>query len=209
MRPGHSGRRGGGSLNLYIARERGYPATETVEEYLVRDDLARQVGGLTEVGLPLGFADVMNSQAVFEVEPRRSWRHGARQVLAYSAQCGLPPALDLFRAIPAAEMLDIFTELRALELRGLRDRFIDLWWWTGQGWRQITSPALCADMPHGAVFGTCEHCGHRVAWLGESVVCYDYGPRHGVSEMHCCAKLCPLAHQNMEWCLYWAAWRAT
>ena len=30
-------------------------------------------------------------QAVFEVEPRHSWRVGARQVLAYSAQCGLRP----------------------------------------------------------------------------------------------------------------------
>jgi hypothetical protein len=195
-------------MDLFMARQRGCPATETVEECRVRDDLARHLGGLTEAGLPLGFADVVTSRAVFEVEPRHSWQEGARQVLAYSAQCGLPPALALFRAIPAAEMLGIFTELRAIDLHGLHADFIDLWWWTGQAWQQITSPALCADMPHGAVFGSCGHCGRRVVWLHGSVVCYDYDPARRISQMHCCAGLCPGAHENVEWCLYWAARRA-
>lgn len=59
-------------MDLFLARQRGCPATETVHEYRVRDDLARQVGGLTEAHLPLGFADVLTAQAVFEVEPRHT-----------------------------------------------------------------------------------------------------------------------------------------
>ena len=195
-------------MNLFLARQRGCPATESVEDYRVRDDLARQLGGLTEVCLPLRFADVATSRAVFEVEPRHSWREGARQVLAYSAQCGLPPALAIFRAIPAADMLAIFTELRAIDLHGLHANFITLWWWTGQAWQQITSPESCADMPHGAVFGLCGHCSDRVAWLDRSVLCYDYDPAHRISQMHCCAGLCPVAHENVGSCLYWAARRA-
>lgn len=208
IRPGLAGNRGRASMDPLQARRQGCPATETVEEYRVRDDLARQLGGLTEVNLPLGFADVATSRAVFEVEPRHSWREGARQVLAYSAQCGLPPALALFRAIPAAEMLAIFTELRAIDLHGLHADLIDLWWWTGQVWLQITGPEVCADMPHRAVFGPCGHCGGRVAWLDRSALCYDYHPAHRISQMHCCAGLCPVAHENVEWCLYWAARRA-
>jgi len=208
IRPGLAGNRGRVSMDLLQASRQGCPATETVEEYRVRDDLARQLGGLTEVNLPLGFADVATSLAVFEVEPRHSWREGARQVLAYSAQCGLPPAIALFRAIPAAEMLAIFTELRAVDLHGLHADLIDLWWWTGHAWRQITGPELCVDMPHRAVFGLCGHCGRRVAWFGPTALCYDYDPAHRISQMHCCAGLCPVAHENVEWCLYWAARRA-
>ncbi len=185
-------------MDLLQARRQGCRATETVEEYRVRDDLARQLGGLTEVNLPLGFADVATSRAVFEVEPRHSWREGARQVLAYSAQCGLPPALALFRAIPAAGMLAIFTELRAMDLHGLHADLIDLWWWTGQAWLQITGPELCADMPHGVVFRPCGHCGRHVAWLGRTALCCDYDPAHRISQMHCCAGLCPVAHENVE-----------
>jgi hypothetical protein len=208
IRPGHAGNRGGESLDLFLARQRGCPATETVQEYHVRDDLARQVGGLTEARLPLGFADVVTGQAVFEVEPRHSWREGARQVLAYAAQCGLPPALALFRAIPQAEMLDIFNELRAIGLHGLHGDFIDLWWWTGQTWVQITSPALCTDIPHRAVFGACVYCGQRVARLDDSTICYDYEPTRRIDQLHCCAGLCPAAHENVEFCGYWAAQRA-
>jgi hypothetical protein len=208
IRPGLAGNRGGASRDLLRARRQGCPATETVEEHRVRDDLARQVGGLTEAVLPLGFADVATSQAVFEVEPRHSWREGARQVLAYSAQCGLPPALALFRAISREEMLAIFTELRAVDLPGLHAGSIALWWWTGQAWQQISSPELCADMPFGTVFGSCGHCGSRVAWPDRNALCYDYHPAHRISQMHCCAGLCPGAHENEEWCLYWAAQRA-
>ena len=208
IRPGHAGNRGGESRDLLLARKRGCPATETVQEYRVRDDLARQVGGLTEANLPLGFADVVTGQAVFEVEPRHTWREGARQVLTYAAQCGIPPALALFRAIPATEMLDIFTELRAISLHGLRDDFIDLWWWTGQTWQQITSPVLCTDMPRGAVFGSCAYCGNRVAWFDSSAICYDYDPTCRIDQLHCCAGLCPVAHRNVALCLTWATERA-
>jgi hypothetical protein len=206
--PGHARNSGGRSIDLFLAHQHGCPATEAVEEHHVRDDLARQVGGLIEARLPLGFADVVTGQAVFEVESRHSWREGSRQVLAYAAQCGLPPALALFRAISAAEMLAIFSELRAIDLHGLRSDFIDLWWWTGQAWQQITNPSLCADMPNGAVFGSCAYCGCRVAWFDGSTICYDYDPTHRIRQMHCCAGLCPGAHDSVELCLYWAARRA-
>jgi hypothetical protein len=60
----------------------------------------------------------------------------------------------------------------------------------------------------GAVFGSCGHCGRHVAWLDRSALCYDYDPAHRISQMHCCAGLCPGAHESSEWCLYWAARRA-
>lgn len=208
IRPGLAGNRGRPSMDLLRARRHGCPATETVEEHQLRDDLARQLGGVTEADVPLGFADMATRKAVFEVEPRHSWQDGARQVLAYSAQCGLPPALALFRAIPAAEMLTVLTELRAMDLPGLHADFIDLLWWTGQAWQQITSPELCADMPHGAVFGPCGHCGRRVVWFDRSVLCFDYDPANRINQIHCCAGLCPVAHEKVKWCLYWAERRA-
>lgn len=206
--PGQAGRRGKRPMDLFLADQRGCPATEAIEEYQLRDDLARQVVGLTEVRLPLGFADVMTRDAVFEVEPRHSWRNGARQALAYACQCGLPPALALFRAITAAEMRDIFTELQAVSLPGIPGSSISLWWWTGQAWQQVTSLAQCADMPHRAAFGSCLYCGSGVAWLDGSITGCDYDSRWPVREMHCCEQLCPAEHENVEGCLYWLAQRA-
>jgi hypothetical protein len=206
---GHAGKRGGESMDLFLARQRGCPESETVQEYRLRDDLARQLGGLTEVRMPLGFADVATDRAVFEVEPHHSWQMGARQVLAYAAQCGLPPALALFRAIPEAKMLGIFNRLRAINLHGLcRSKFIDLWWWNGKGWEQITSPASCANMPRGARFETCTYCGHHIAWLDEGKICYDYDPTRRIDWLHCCDGLCPTAHEDVKMCRYWAARRA-
>ena len=206
--PGQAGRRGSRPRNLLRAGPRGCPATEAAEEYQLRDDLARQVDGLTEVRLPLGFADVMTRGAVFEVEPRHSWRDGARQSLAYASQCGLPPALALFGAVTAAEMRGIFTKLRAVSLPGVPGGSVSLWWWTGQAWQQVTSLAQCADMPHQAAFGSCRYCGSGVAWLDGSTTGCDYDPRWPVREMHCCEQLCPAEHENVEGCLYWLAQRA-
>lgn len=206
--PGQAGRRGNRPMGLFSADQRGCPATESTEEYQLRDDLARQVGGLTEVRLPLGFADVMTDDAVFEVEPRHSWRDGARQALAYACQCGLPPALALFRAVTAAEMRGIFTELQAVSLPGIPGGSVSLWWWTGQVWQQVTSLAQCADMPHLAAFGSCRYCSSGVTWLDGSMTGYDYDPRWPVREMHCCEQLCPAEHENVEGCLYWLAQRA-
>jgi hypothetical protein len=205
--PGQAGRRGKGSMGLFLARQRGCPATEAAEEYQLRDSLARQVGGLTEVRLPLGLADVMTGDAVFEVEPRHSWRDGARQALAYSRQCGLPPALALFRAIPAEEMRGILTVLQAMTLPGAPDGFITLWWWTGRAWQQVSSLAQCADMPDGVAFGSCRYCGSRVAWFDGSMTCYDYHPKWPAWEMHCCDERCPAEHEDVEGCRYWLAQR--
>jgi hypothetical protein len=206
--PGQAGRRGNRPMDLLLADQRGCPATETIEEHQLRDDLARQVVGLTEVRLPLGFADVMTGEAVFEVEPRHSWQDGARQALAYACQCGLPPALALFRAISAREMRGIFTKLQAIGLPAIPGGSISLWWWTGQAWQQITSLAQCADMPHRASFGSCRYCGSSVAWPDGSLPGYDYDPRWAIREMHCCEQLCPAEHENVDGCLYWLAQRA-
>src|SRR6266545_1082706 len=77
--PGYAGNRGGESMDLFLARQRGCPATETIQEYCLRDELARQLGGLTEVQVSLGFADLATDKAVFEVEPHHTWQTGARQ----------------------------------------------------------------------------------------------------------------------------------
>jgi len=196
-------------MDLFLARQRGCPATETIQEYCLRDELARQLGGLTEVQVSLGFADLATDKAVFEVEPHHTWQTGARQVLAYAAQLGLPPALALFRAIPQAKMLGIYNNLRGVSLHGIcHGDFIDLWWWTGSGWEQITSPDLCSNMPQGAIFEPCSYCGRLVAWLDGSKVAYNYDHTRRINELHCCAELCPVAHEDVSPCLYWAAERA-
>jgi hypothetical protein len=120
----------------------GTPGTSaaTIEEHRLRDALAREVHGITEAVLPYGRADVLTASAVYEVEPYRTWRHGARQVLAYSAQCGLPPALALFGAIRRDEMLRFYLKFRE------REPVIRLWWWTGYGWKRITARVHCTAM---------------------------------------------------------------
>jgi hypothetical protein len=128
-----------------------------LEEHWVHDVLAVQLGGLTEACLPCGRPDVLTSRAVFEVELYKSWRHGARQVLAYSAQCGLPPALALFGLIHRDDLFRFWRKLQD------RDPAIGLSWWTGRRRDQITSRARCVTMPHGAWFGTCQACQQRVA----------------------------------------------
>lgn len=207
--PGHAGNIRTGKLDRLLALDRGYPASEAIPEYRVRDELARQLDGVIEARLPLGFADVVTATAVFEVEPRHSWQTGARQVLAYAAQCGLTPALALFGAIPEREMLRLYRKLRSINVHLTAARVVDLWWWTGADWKQITSSDLCSDMPHGARFGTCRYCSHPVAWLDGNRGGYDYERRmHRVRSMHCCTQLCPARHENVDGCFYWAARRA-
>lgn len=58
--------------------------------------LARQTGGVCEVVLPVGRADVATPTTVFEVEPASQWRTAVRQVLGYAGQTGLIPAIALF-----------------------------------------------------------------------------------------------------------------
>ena len=113
----------------------------TLEEHLLRDALARQLGGITEACLPYGRADVMTGAAVFEVETAQKWRTGARQVLAYSAQCGLPPALALFGPIHRDDLLRFYVKLRDSRPP------LALWWWNGYGWEQISSRRVCRNMP--------------------------------------------------------------
>jgi hypothetical protein len=105
-------------------------------EHLLRDQLARQIGGVTEVCLPYGSADVMTTRLVFEVESLAKWRHGVRQVLGYAAQTGLPPALALYGDALRDDVLKMYIKLRDGSPR------IHLWWHTGQTWREIHNRTL-------------------------------------------------------------------
>lgn len=115
-------------------------------EHQLRDKLAAQLYGVTEAVLPYGRADVLTATAVFEVEPRRSWRHGAQQVLSYSAQTGLPPALALFGAIHHDNLLRLYLKLRGDPYHGNAGA-LALWWWTGYSWEHISSRTRCRNMP--------------------------------------------------------------
>lgn len=94
--------------------------------------LAHKLGGSCEVVVPFGRADVATPTHIFEVEPARSWRIGVRQVLAYSAQTGMKPALALFGD---ADYLRIYLYLR--------DRVhaadIELWRWNHGHWGRCSS----------------------------------------------------------------------
>lgn len=83
--------------------------------------LAVAVGGLMEVGLPAGRADVMSSTHAFEVEWVSSWRKGAQQAYAYGAMSQLIPALavmghtqGLAKYLPIIE--SVVNEMVGLEL---------------------------------------------------------------------------------------------
>jgi hypothetical protein len=116
-------------------------AVATLPEHELRDRLARQLRGITEAVLPYGRADVLTKSAVFEVETYRGWRNGARQVLAYSSQCGLPPALALFGRIHRDDLVKLYVKLRDGRPP------VQLWWWTGGSWTAITSRRACCNMP--------------------------------------------------------------
>ncbi len=92
--------------------------------------LARRVQGACEVVVPLGRADVASNDTIFEVEPVRSWRTGARQVLAYAAQTGQTPAVALFGD---ADYLRIYL--------WIRDRLpgVHLWVWRNVAWGRVAS----------------------------------------------------------------------
>jgi len=61
------------------------------------------------VVLPFGRADVLTKSAV---ETYRRRRNGARQVLAYSGQRGLPSALALFGQIHRDDLLNLYPKMR-------------------------------------------------------------------------------------------------
>jgi hypothetical protein len=72
-------------------------------------------------------ADALTAKAVFEVEPARNWRHSVRQVLACSAQAGLPPAAALFGVIRHDAL---YLKLRG-DVQGSNvGPAVALWWWT-------------------------------------------------------------------------------
>jgi hypothetical protein len=140
------------SITLPDGREiTGWPpgtAGGQLEEHRLRDKLAAQLGGITEACLPYGRADVLTATAVFEVETARKWRDGVRQVLAYSAQAGLPPAIALFGTIHHDELLKRYLKLRG-NLWHDTPTPIALWWWAGLTWTHISSRSRCRNMPIG------------------------------------------------------------
>jgi hypothetical protein len=123
-----------------ISGQRPGCAGVTITEHWLRDELASQLCGITEALLPYGRADVLTATAVFEVEAARKWRAGMRQVLAYSAQTGLPPALALFGNAHRDDVLK-----RYLTLRDGRPP-VQLWWHGGYRWHHIASRRVCRNM---------------------------------------------------------------
>lgn len=113
----------------------------TLTEHALRDELARQINGVTEAVLPYGRADVLTDRAVFEVEPAKHWRIAVRQVLAYAAQTGLPPHVALFGAAAPGTVLKVYLALRD----GTPP--ISLWWHSSTRWQPITSRTACGKMP--------------------------------------------------------------
>ena len=190
-----------------------YLEVDSIQEYQVRDELARQLGGIVEGNAVhgktiLGFADVVTRERAFEVETYQYWRDGVRQAMQYAVQFNLVPALALFRVIRQQKMLDIYNEVREIELPGLRaGSSVELWWWAGSRWEHITSPAQCSDMPRGIRFGHCSYCGDPVAWHGDSDI--SYSARWDPMEMHCCAQLCEAEHRGVKGCQYWLMERAS
>jgi hypothetical protein len=115
-------------------------AGQQFRENILRDELARRVQGITEAVLPYGRADVMSQTTVFEVEPAANFRFGIRQVLAYSAQCGLPPALALFGDAHHTAVLKMYLKLRDGHPP------IELWWHSDSTWWPVTSRRACRNM---------------------------------------------------------------
>jgi len=117
-------------------------------------ELARQTKGVCEVVLPIGRADSANESAVFEVEPARSWRSGARQAFAYAGQTGWSPALALFGP---ADYLNIYLFLR--------DRLPTLRLWIWRGRWELTTNRTDASRKHAPLIGD----GTRVPDVPDSV----------------------------------------
>jgi hypothetical protein len=142
------------SVTLPDGREiNGWPpgmAGGRLEEHRLRDNLAAQVHGITEACLPYGRADVLTATAVYEVETARKWRDGVRQVLAYSLQTGLPPAVALFGTIHRDDLLKLYIKLRGDQWWRNSMGTIALWWWGGAAWEHICSRSRCRNMPVGA-----------------------------------------------------------
>jgi hypothetical protein len=115
-------------------------------EHRLRDNLATQLGGITEAQLPYGRADVLTKDTVFEVEPAENWRHGVCQVLAYAAQVGLPPAVALFGTVAAERMLAVYEQLSGGQWATRPPVPVALWWWDERTWRPITGRGKCRDM---------------------------------------------------------------
>ena len=106
------------------------------DEAIVRDELARKIGGLIEVQVPFGRADIATETDIFEVEPFSSWTHGVRQVLAYSAQTGLRANIALFGPCSIDRQLAIY--MRTRDMPGRTP--LTLWFHCAdRGWDRITS----------------------------------------------------------------------
>jgi hypothetical protein len=112
----------------------------TQVEHVLRDELARTVRGVVEAVLPFGRADLLTTQAVFEVEPARQWRSGVRQALTYAAQTGLSPTVALFGAAHRDLVLKTYLTLRD---NGFG---VGLWWFDGRVWRNIHARTQCLTM---------------------------------------------------------------
>lgn len=93
-----------------------------------RDALAVKVGGITEVQMAIGRADVMTPEMVFEVKALAEWKRGVMQVLAYSAESGLPPSIAVFDGGADAPSEEAWRVCKAVG--------VSIWWHGPKGWRR-------------------------------------------------------------------------
>ena len=91
--------------------------------------LALLVGGLAEVRLPVGRADVVSTDTAFEVEPIHRWRQGARQAYAYGAMSGLEAALAVYGGDDEA-YLRVFRAVKSTMIN------LSLWVFVDPDWRK-------------------------------------------------------------------------
>lgn len=115
-------------------------APSSLLEHDLRDELARQVCGVTELVLPYGRADVATAATVWEVEPAPQYRTAVRQVLSYAAQSGLAPAIALFGPAHRDDVVRVYVRLRDGHPR------IALWWWSERRWHEIYNRRECRNM---------------------------------------------------------------
>lgn len=102
----------------------------SIPESVVRDHLNLTLRGRVEVAVPFGRVDIVTDTHVFEVEPFATWRHGARQALAYSAQTGLRPAVAVYGDMSPAWVDEMFESCRDM---------LDVWVLDDDRWAHITA----------------------------------------------------------------------
>jgi DNA-binding CsgD family transcriptional regulator len=134
----------GGQLAHARGRWRAY-LRATTGETPYRDELAAQVGGVVELLMPFGRADVATQTDVFEVEPADRWSTGLQQAAAYGVLSGRRPNLAIYAEtiIPVEKAVRIFEAMADLPTP------IGLWIRGPNGWTTVERRPRSAWEPGG------------------------------------------------------------